>query len=160
MATQHKDIFVSLQLCLSSGKYCAIQKINMGVTGQKVLHDGWWRSTSGFVLGDNQLYCFKDSIIPANTDFFLWPILISHNPNVPTLIENQVALAGIQVIVCGYLGPLSTESMAPSGCLVNSLNNLICTPIVWELSAVVQPPVLQKEKKGVGCGSGFLKFKY
>lgn len=37
--------------------------------------------------------------------------------------------------------------MAPSGCLVNSLNNEICPPIVWELSAVVQPPVLQKEEK-------------
>lgn len=71
----------------------------------------------------------------------------SYNPNFTYLTENQVALAGIQAIVCEYLGSLGTESMAPSGCLVNSLNNLICTPIVLELSAVVQPPVQQKEEK-------------
>lgn len=50
--------------------------------------------------------------------------------------------------------------MASCGCLVNSFNNLICTPIVWELSVVAQPPVLQKEEEGKSVTSSvyFLDF--
>lgn len=82
---------------------------------------------TGFVLRktvppkcDLLLISFTTVRTDLHTDTeFLWPILISHNPNnVTTLTENQVALEEIWVIGCGFLRPVSRRKVLRQRLLV------------------------------------------